>query len=173
MTSALILSPLLWESTVRFQTLSPVFTGMVLVAFFVLALVLAWRRDLQVIPSVAMLATVITALALIIATQELVPLTAALLAVALATEIAACLGHRLSLRAVPAIAADFTVCLLVDVMTSSQGVPEGYHPTTPTTLTVLCLALLAIYGSSIGIRSFGLRHRITIQATGALPTPAD
>jgi len=41
-------------------------------------------------------------------------------------------------------------------------VPEGYHPTGPTTLSLLCIALLVIYGGSIGVRSFGLRHRISI-----------
>jgi len=161
-TSALILSPLLWEATVRFQVLSPAFTAVVLVAFVVLAMALAWQHNLQIIPWVATLATVITAVALIIATHALVPLTAALLTVALATEISACLGHRLSLRAFPAIAADFAVWLLVDVMTSPGGVPEAYHPASPTTLILLCLALLAIYGGSIGVRSFGLRQRITI-----------
>ncbi len=161
-TAALILSPLLWESTVRFQVLTPAFTAVVLVAFVVLALALAWRRNLQVIPWVATLATVITALALIIATHALVPLAAALLAVALATEVAASLEHRLSLRAVPAIAADFAVWLLIDVMTSPDGVPEGYHPTDPTTLTVLCFALLAIYCGSIGVRSLWLRRRISV-----------
>ena len=93
-------------------------------------------------------------------------LTTALLTVALVTEVAACLGHRLSLRAVPAIAADFAIWLLIDVMTSSEGVPEGYHVTGPTTLTLLCFALLAIYGGSIGIRSFGLLHRVTIFEIG-------
>ena len=44
-TAALILSPLLWESTVRFQVLLPVFTAAVLVAFVVLALALAWRQE--------------------------------------------------------------------------------------------------------------------------------
>ena len=130
-TAALILSPLLWESTVRFQVLAPAFTAVVLVAFVVLALALAWRRNLQMIPWIATLSTVITAVALIIATRELVPLTAALLAVALATEFAACMDHRLSLRAIPAIAANFAVWLLIDVMTSSGGVPEGYHPIPP------------------------------------------
>ena len=161
-TAALILSPLLWESTVRFQVLTPAFTAVVLVAFVVLALALAWQRNLQLIPWIATLSTVITALALIIATRELVPLTAALLAVALVTEFAACLEHRLSLRAVPAIAADFAVWLLVDVMTSSQGVPEGYHPTAPSTITLLCLILFAIYGGSIAIRTLVLRRPITI-----------
>ena len=76
-TSALILSPLLWESTVRFQVLSPTLAAAVLVAFVALAMALAWQRDLQVIPWIATLATVATAVALIIETRELVPLTAA------------------------------------------------------------------------------------------------
>ena len=160
-TSALILSPMLWESTVRFQVLSPAYASIVLVAFVVLAVALAWRRDLQLIPWVATLATVITAVTLIIETRELVPLTVCLLAVALTTEIAACLGHRLSLRAFPALAADFAIWLLVYILTSDP-LPEGYHAASPLTLTVLCLGLLAIYGGSIGIRSFVLGNRLTL-----------
>jgi hypothetical protein len=161
-TAAMILSPLLWESTVRFQVLSPLFTATVLVAFVVLALALAWGQNLQAIPWVATLAAVVTALALIIATHDLLPFTAGLLAVALVSEVVVCLGQRLSVRAVPAIAADFAVWLLVYVMTSPEGVPSEYRPIGATTITVLSLALLAIYGGSIGIRSFGLRHRLTI-----------
>ncbi|MGO9647533.1 MAG: hypothetical protein ACLPOO_05720, partial [Terriglobales bacterium] len=54
------------------------------------------------------------------------------------------------------------VWLLVYVMTSPEGVPPEYRPTSAATITLLCLALLAIYGGSIGMRSFGLRHRLTI-----------
>jgi hypothetical protein len=160
-TAVLILSPLLWESTVRFRFLPSSHTAVVLVAFLVLAFALAWQNNLQLIPWVATLATVVTAWALIIATHDLVPLTAALLAVALATEAAACLGHRLSLRGVPAIAANLAVLLLIHLMTSSAGVPEDYSPVSPTTIILICFALLAIYGGSIAIRSFGLRNRIT------------
>jgi len=166
LTSALILSPLLWESTVRFQVLSPAFAAGVLVAFVVLALALAWQQNMQAIPWVAVLAAVGTCLALIIGTHELVPLTAALLAVALATELAVCLGHRLTLRALSALAADFAVWLTVFVLTSSEGVPEAYHSVSPATITGLCLSLLAIYGGSIGVRSFGLRQRITFVEIG-------
>lgn len=165
-TSALILSPLLWEVTVRFQIMSPVFAGMVLVAFVVLALAVAHRRALRVIPGVTIFSTVLTALALIITTHELVPLTAALLAIAFATEIAVCLGRGASLRALPAFAADFAVWLLVYVATAPGGVPESYHPTAPTVLTILSLALLAIYGGSVGIRSFVLHQRITVFEIG-------
>jgi len=161
-TAALILSPLLWESTVRFQVLWPAFTAAVLVAFVVLALALAWRQNLQAIPWVATLASVVTALALIIATRDLVPFTVGLLAVALAAEMVVCTGHQLSVRAVPAIAVDFTVWLLVYLMTSPDGVPPEYRPIGATTITLLCLALLAIYGGSIALRSLGLRHGLTI-----------
>lgn len=161
-TAALILTPLLWESTVRFQVLSPAFTASVLVGFVVLALALAWRKSLQVIPWVATVAAVATAVALIIATRELVPFAAGLLAVALAVEAVVLLGHRLSVRALPAAAADFAVWLLVYVMTSPEGAPSEYPPTSATTITLLCLALLAIYGGSIGMRSFGLRHPLTM-----------
>ena len=164
-TSALILSPLLWESTVRFQVLSPAIAAAVTVGFVVLTIALAWRRDLQLIPWVATLASVITALALIIETHELVPLTAALLAVALVTEAAACLGHRLTLRAIPALAADFAVWLLVFVL-ASDTIPEGYHPAAGGTIATLCFLLLAVYGASIGVRSFALCHPITIFEIG-------
>ena len=164
-TSVLILSPLLWESTVRFQVLSPALAGAVNVAFVVLTIALAWRRDLQLIPWVATLASVLTVLALIIETRDLAPLTAALLAIALVTEAAACLGHRLTLRAIPALAADFAVWLLVFVLISDT-IPEGYHPAAGGVIATLCFLLLAIYGASIGVRSFALRQPITIFEIG-------
>jgi hypothetical protein len=161
-TAALILSPLLWESTVRFQILWPVFTAAVLAGFVALALALAWRQNLQAIPWIAILAAVVTALALFVATRELVAFTVGLLTVALAVELVVCLGHGLSVRVVPAIAADLAVWLLVYLMTSGEGVPPEYRPIGGATITVLCLTPLAIYGGSIGLRSFGLRHRLTI-----------
>jgi hypothetical protein len=161
-TSVLILAPLLWESTVRFEVIPPVFAAIVLVAFVALVLTLSWHRQLEVLPWIATLAAVTTALALIIATHDLVPLTATMLAVAAITEIAAAFGHRLSFRAVPAVAADFAIWLLVEVMTSAEGVPEGYHPASSLTISLLCIALLAIYGGSVGIRAFVRLQRLSI-----------
>lgn len=159
-TSALILSPLLWESTVRFKVLSPVVSAAVTVGFVVLAIALAWRRDLQLIPWVATLASIATALALIIETHDLVPLTAALLSVAIVTEAAACLGHRLTLRAIPALAADFAVWLVVFIL-ASETVPEGYRAAGISTIAILSILLFVTYAASIGLRSFALRHSIT------------
>ena len=164
-TSALILSPLLWEATVRFQVLAPAVAASITVGFVVLGIALAWREDLQVIPWVTTLASVITALALIIESHDLVPLTAALLVVALVTEAAACLGHRLTLRAIPALGADFAVWLLVFIL-ASDNIPEGYNAVRPSTIVVLCLLLPAIYSASIGIRSFVLRQPMRVLEIG-------
>jgi len=160
-TSALILAPLLWESTVRFQTLSATFTATVLAAYVVVAIGLSWRGNLQVIPWLATLASVATALALIIATHDLVPLTCALLAIALATEAAAGLGRNRSLRAIPAFAADLAVIILVFIL-AADNIPEGYRAASSATITALCLCLLAIYSGSIGVRCFLKRETITI-----------
>jgi hypothetical protein len=160
-TSTLILSPLLWESTVRFQVLSPIFAAVILAAFFALTLTLSAGHELQLIPWIATLSTVSTALALIVETHELVPLTAALLAVALLTEVGACLRHDLTFRALPAITADFAVWLLVYIL-ASDSVPEGYSPAASSTIAVLCAALLTIYGASIAVRSFLQRNPLTV-----------
>ena len=159
-TSALILSPMLWESTVRFQALSPSLAAAVTVGFVILAIALAWQQNLQLIPWVATLTSVITALALIIETHELVPLTFALLAVALITEAVACLGHRLTLRAIPALASDFAVWLLIFIL-AADNIPEGYHSEPVSVIVLLCFLLLGTYGASIGVRSFSMREPLT------------
>jgi len=161
MTSAMIFAPMLWESTVRFHALSPGFTAVVLVGYMVLTLALAARQGLELVAWVATVASVMTALALVFATHEILALAFALLAIGLVSELVACLGHRLTQRVLPALAADFVIWQTVDVMTSSKVVPEGYHATSTGTLAALCLFLMAIYGGSIGVRSFARRRQIT------------
>jgi len=160
-TYAMILSPLLWEATVRFHSISPSVSAAALVAYIILTLVLASGHELQLIPWVATLAAVSTAIALIIATRELVPLTLALLAIAAVTEISVCLGHQLTFRAIPAIIADFSVWLLMYIL-GSGSVPEEYRAAAPATLIVLCALLPTIYGASVAIRSFIQLRRMTV-----------
>jgi hypothetical protein len=161
-TSALILSPLLWESTVRFQALSSAVAGGVLVAFVVLSFVISWRRILQLIPWVATLMAVVTVLALIVETRDFVPLTASLLLIALAAELAACLGRQFNARMAAAIASDFAMALLLLMIVSPQGIGQGLHPAGTVAVIALSAGLLAIYGGSIGIRILGRRQRITV-----------
>lgn len=160
-TSTLILSPMLWEATVRFQSMPATASASILVAFIVLTLVLASRHDLQVIPWIATLASASTAVALIVGTRELIPLTLALLAIAAAVETSACLGHELTFRVIPAIAADFTLWLSLYIL-GSENVPQGYRSVAPSTLIAVCALLPAIYGIGVTFRMFVQRHRISI-----------
>jgi len=160
-TATLILAPLLYESTTKFELLSINSTAAILAAFAVLVLVLAWHSNLQVLPWVGTFASISTLWVLIFATHALLPLTSALLAIALATEVAACLGHRLSLWVMAAIAADAALALFVYVMTSPDGVPTSYTATRQSMTALLSLSILGIYGGGIAVRSFGERKRIS------------
>ena len=161
LTAALILPPLLWESTVRFHDLTVGFTSVVLVGWVALSLCLAWTERLEAIPWIGTVAAAATAMALIVATHELRPLTIALLALALLTEVAAASGRWLGLRIVTALAADSAVGLLGLVMTSAEGVPDSYRAMSAVELNAYCAALMTIYGASIGVRAFVMKRKLT------------
>jgi hypothetical protein len=161
LTAALILPPLLWEGTVRFHELTVGFTSVVLVGGAALSLGLAWKEKLEAIPWIGILAAVATAVALIVATHELRPLTTALLALALVTEVAAASGRWLSLRMVTAVAADSAVGLLGLVMTSAERVPDSYRAMGASELNAYCAALMIIYCGSTGVRAFVMKRKLT------------
>lgn len=161
LTAALILPPLLWEGTVRFHEFTVGFTSVVLVGGVVLSLGLAWKDRLEAIPWIGTVAAAGTAVALIVATHELRPLTMALLALALVTEVAAASGRWLGLRVVTAVAADFAVVLLGLVMTSAEGVPDSYQAMSTGELNAYGAALMIIYCASLGVRAFLMERKLT------------
>jgi len=160
LTAAMILSPLLWEGTVRFQEPTAGFAAAVLVGAVVLTLGLAWKERFEAIPWIETVAAVGTALALIIATHELRAFTAALLTMALVTEVAACSGRWLSLRVVTALAADFALSLLGLVMTSADGVPTSYRPMGAGEVNAYGVALMLIFGGSVVVRAFVMEREL-------------
>lgn len=161
LTAAMILPPLLWEGTVRFQELTAGFAAAVLVGAVVLTLSLAWKDRLEAIPWIGTAAAVATAIVLIIATHELRALTAALLTMALVTEVAACSGRWLSLRVMTALAADFALSLLGLVMASADGVPASYRAMSAGEINMYCFALMLIYGGSVAVRAFVMERELT------------
>jgi hypothetical protein len=160
-TTAFILAPLLWEGTVRFKDLTAGFASAVLVGYVALSLGLAWRERLEAIPWIALVAAVVTAFALLIATHELGAFTIGLLAIALLTEAAVWNGRWPGLRAVPALGAVFAVGVLGMVMTSGEGVPPSYRPMSGAEINAFCMALFLIYGGSLVVRGFGMGRKWT------------
>ena len=158
LTAALILSPLLWEATVRFHTVTPWQTSVILVAFTVIGLAASWHSDLLMVATISVLAGIGTASALLIATYDVLPFTFVFLAIAAAIETCACLSHWLGERWVPAAAADLSILLATWLVTNPRGLPQGYAPIPVTALFAAQMALLVIYLSSVMVRTL-LRGR--------------
>jgi hypothetical protein len=152
-TSVLVLSPLLWEATLRFHVISTWTAAAILLSFTVFGLAVSWHKNLLVIATIAMLAGLGTAAGLLLATHDVLPFTFVFLGTAAAVEISACLDHWLSERWLAAGAADLSVLLATWLVTNARGLPRSYAPIPHNWLLVAQAALLAIYLSSIIVRT--------------------
>ena len=153
LTAALILSPLLWEATVRFHTVTPWQTSVILVAFTLIGLAVSWQRDLLMVATISTLTGVGTACALLIATYDVLPFTFVFLAIAAAIETCACFNHWLGERWLTAAVADLSILLATWLVTNPRGLPQGYAPIPASALFAAQMALLVIYLSSVMVRT--------------------
>ncbi len=165
-TSALILAPMLWELTLRFKFLSPRATAGVMAAFVVATFVVAWKRDLRSVVWVGALTAAISAIALLLATHELVPFLAVLLLMAVLSEYAASRGRWLSVRPLVAAAADLGILTLIYIYSSAGGARPDYSNLGTIWLLAPACCLLLIYGVSIAYRTIVGLRRITVFETG-------
>ncbi len=159
--AALIIFPLIWEVTARFQLLPGIVSAGVLFAFALMAALLAWRQNLAPVAWVTTCFACATALGLLVATRNPGPYVVALLLIALATEAAAWRDHWTSLRPVVALAADLSILALLAVYTGREGASTEYSPISTTGLLVFFVALAAIYAASTAVRTVGGRRTIT------------
>ncbi len=153
LTASAILAPLLWEATIRFHTVAPSAAAAVLAIFIVLGQILAWRRDVSPLAGIVALAGSATALALMVATLDPLPFSAALGVAAAVVEYGACRGRVLGMRWIVAVAADLCAFFLVYLLTRPQGLPEGYAPIPLAAVFAIEWALVAVYLASITFRT--------------------
>jgi hypothetical protein len=153
LTSVLVLSPLLWEATLRFHAISTWTAGAILLLFTVFGLAVSWRKDLLIVATITTLAGLGTAAGLLMATHDVLPFTFVFLAIAAAVEASACLNHWLSERWLAATTADLSVLLATWLVTNARGLPEAYAPIPHSWLLASQVLLLAIYLTSIIIRT--------------------
>ncbi|HWZ01784.1 MAG TPA: hypothetical protein VNX17_11910 [Edaphobacter sp.] len=153
LTSVLVVSPLLYEATSHFHAISTWTAAALLFAFTVFGFAVSWRKDLLIVATFATLAGLGTSAALLFATHDVLPFTYLFLAIAAAVEISACLDHWLSERWLTAAAADLAVLLATWLVTNERGLPDTYAPISHSALLGAQVALLAIYLSSIIVRT--------------------
>ena len=157
LTSVLVIAPLLWEGTLRFHAVTPWIAALTLLAFTIFGLAISWRKDLLIVATIATLAGLITAAALLVATHDVVPFTCVFLATAAAVELSACLDHWLSERWLAAAAADLSVVLATWLLTNPRGLPAAYAPIPHAWLIAAQVGLLALYLGSTIVRTL-FRH---------------
>lgn len=160
LTSALVLVPLLWEATLRFHALSSAVTAALLVFFCAFGLVISWRKNLTSVAWVTSLAGLAACAVLIFQSKDLLPYTIALVAIAAAVEISACMEHYLGERWIVALMADLSVLLMLAVAT--RGNDAGpYVPMNRWAIFAVQVALLATYLGSTFIRTLARARDIT------------
>jgi hypothetical protein len=165
LTAVLVLAPLLWEATLRFQAVPTPAAGLVLLFFTVFGLAVSWRKNLLIVATIATLAGLATAAALLVATRDVLPFTFVFLATAAAVEVSACLDHWLGERWLAAIAADLSVLLATWLVTNPRGLPEGYAPIPHAWLVAAQVTLLSIYLAGIIVRTLLRRFTFTLFET--------
>ena len=153
LTAVVVLAPLLWEATLRFHVVGTWTAGAILLLFTLFGLAVSWRKNLLIVATIATLAGLGTAAALLMATHDVLPFTFVFLAIGAAVETSACLDHWLSERWLAAIAADLAVLLATWLVTNQRGLPEAYAPIPREWLLLAQALLLAIYLSSTIVRT--------------------
>ena len=141
LTAALILTPMVYETTVRFHLISLPVASVIVIFFAVLGLGIGWKRNVTAIAWIATISGLLTATALFRETHDAITWVATVLAIALAVEISACRDHWLSLRWIVAMSADFTVLVITVLALRSNG-------PAPNLVLGAQIALLTIYLAS-------------------------
>jgi hypothetical protein len=164
-TSALILVPLLWELTLRFKLLPAPVTAGLLFAFAITATALAWRRDLAPILWVGNGAAALAALALSVATHNLLPFILALLGMVALCEFATLRQCETSLRPLLALAADLGVWGLVFIYAGPENARVNYQPIGSAEMLAPGCLLLLIFVVSVAYKTIRLARKISIFET--------
>jgi hypothetical protein len=165
-TSALILAPMLWELTLSFKVFPAPATAAILATFVIAATALAWKRNLTPVLWVANLAAAAAALALSVATHQLLPFIATLLWMALIGEYAAVRNHQQNVRFLPALAADAAIWALIFIYSSPASTRMDYLALGAAALLLPGCLLFLIYGVSVAIRTILLGQKIAAFETG-------
>ena len=160
--SSLIAFPLVWEATARFGLLGPWAACAALVGLFGLGLGVAWRQGLTLGAWLTSGLTLATAVALLVATHDLLAVFAALLAVAAGLEWLAYRERWLGLRWAAALVLDAVAFLLAALVARPQGLPEGYAPLAAPVAAGALLALPALYVVSLAARTLRRERPATL-----------
>jgi hypothetical protein len=161
-TSALILAPMLWELTMRFHVLSAAAAAGVLAFFVAAATALDWKHERATDFGVTYGAAALTALALSIATHEMVAFLFLLLAMLAVCEYKSVRGSAPAIRMVVAAMADCAAWFLIVIYHNPASERGDYPALGMAALAAPALLLLAITVTAAVFRTTVLKRKIGV-----------
>ncbi len=159
--SVIIAFPLVFESTARFGVTSVSVGSMALLAHGAAALFVAARHRLVFLGWTVTSFFLGTALALVVATRDVVPVLCILLAAAAGLEVFAIDPPLRGLRWPVAIGVDLVAVLLWSLLVRAGGPPPNYAPISVGAAVTLLLLLPILYLTSIAARTLAFRRAVT------------
>lgn len=162
-TAALILFPMLWESTLRFQVLPAWVTATILFGSVLSAAILEWRRESPAALWAAVIFSSATGLGLFIATRDPLPFVLALMLTFAMTEFTACTGRWLGLRIAAAVPLNLALCALLYLAAQPEGFLSEYRAVRAPALLLLFAAAVVISAGAAEFRVIRLRKEIAWQ----------
>jgi hypothetical protein len=159
-TSAMILAPMLWELTLHFDVLPAALTAAVLGCFVAVATALSWKHVQSPVLWVAYGTASVIALALSVATRQMVPFVALLLAMAMLGEAVDRRKQGRAIRILVVGATDAALAAMLFVYNGPAGTRADYPALgTLALITPACILFLSS-SASIGLRTVALKETI-------------
>jgi hypothetical protein len=158
--SALLIFPLLFESTTRFEVLTPLTSTLWLGAATAGLLCITWLRDLRTATWATLLLSLGTTLALMARTGSPIPYTTLFLALG-AGVLWLTYGRKWhGLRWLAAMVANFAVLILTSIAATPGGPPEAYRDLSLGGSMALALGLVVVYVGSIAARTIQKSRKV-------------
>jgi len=157
-TSAMILAPMLWELTLHFDVLPAPLTAVVLGCFVAVATALSWKHEQSPVLWVAYGTASLTALALSVASRQMLPFVVLLLAMAILCEV---VGRRKrGPRILVVGAADAALAAMLFVYNGPAGARADYPELSTLALIAPACILFLTSCVSIGVQTVLLKESI-------------
>ena len=164
-TSALILAPMLWELTLRFNVLPAADAAAVVCVYALASQALARARKRKSVLRVGLIAAAALAFALAMASHALLPFVVVLLILAAVGQfVPGCDGVPEGSLLI-ALAADALIWILIYVYFAGQGSHEGYPTLSHAALLAPGIAVFLLFGAGAAVKTTLRGHGITVFET--------
>jgi len=161
-TAGLILAPMLWELTLRFEVLTAAVAAGSLAVFVGVAFALAWKREGRAVLWVASITAVAVAVSLSITSHQMAPFIALLLFMAAFSEFSVACGNASGTRIIVALGADVVLWVQIYIYSGPRGAHPDYPPAGMAALLLPSFTLFLLFAVSVVRKTIAKQETISV-----------